>query len=196
MLSARAKALVLPVIVPLATVVLIGVDHAEPTVALDAAKVAVDDVVAPAIELVTRLRRTVEPEKRAIERVALRNLRQHIRTRERARHLRLERLRVETIHVVIAVVGEKQTAILDVAHEPLRAPCSLNRTSLCPVMNRNGNAVSSVRVGGDHDLVLMDGDLRVLHDRVEDVRADLRVVVPVARIVAEPSEDEVRRAGA
>src|SRR3954451_11762004 len=56
----RPKALVLPRVVPLAPIVLIRADDAYPSVAVHAAQIAVHDVVAPTIELVRRLRRTVE----------------------------------------------------------------------------------------------------------------------------------------
>ena len=49
-------------------------------------------------------------------------------------------------------------------------------------MNTNGNDGSSVGCRRDDDFLLVDGNRRVLNDRVEDVGGDLRVVVPVARI--------------
>src|SRR5687767_10419065 len=66
--------LVLPVVVPLAAVVLVRVDDAEPAAALDAAQVGVHDVVAPAVELMAGLRRAVgELEKGAVEPVGAGN---------------------------------------------------------------------------------------------------------------------------
>ena len=52
---------------------------------------------------------------------------------------------------MIAVVREEQPAVFDVVPQPL-ALRALKRTSLWPVMKRNGNAPQLVRVGGDHDL--------------------------------------------
>src|SRR5690606_6770437 len=46
------EALVAPVVVPFAAVVLVAVEHAQATVHLDALEVVVDEVVAPAVELV------------------------------------------------------------------------------------------------------------------------------------------------
>ena len=53
------EALVPPVVVPLAAVVLVAVEHADPAAVLDPAQVVVDDVVSPAVQLVRGRRRTV-----------------------------------------------------------------------------------------------------------------------------------------
>ena len=64
------EALVPPVVVPLAAVVLVAVEHAEPAAVLDAAQIVVDDVVPPAVQLVRGGRRAVlEREEAAIERM-------------------------------------------------------------------------------------------------------------------------------
>ena len=52
------EALVPPVVVPLAAVVLVAVEHAQPAAALDPAQVVVDDVVSPPVQLVRGRRRT------------------------------------------------------------------------------------------------------------------------------------------
>src|SRR5262245_56516213 len=93
---ARTEALVPAIVIPLTAIILIREDHAEPPMTLDAAKIAVDDVVPPAVQLVTRLRRSVELEERAIQRMTIRNLGQRGGAGERALHFGLERLRVET----------------------------------------------------------------------------------------------------
>ena len=53
------ESLVAPVVVPLAAVVLVAVEHAEPAAVLEPAQVVVDDLVAPAVQLVRRRRRAV-----------------------------------------------------------------------------------------------------------------------------------------
>src|SRR3569833_1084391 len=112
----RAEALVLPRVIPLAPIVLIRVDDPHAAVPLDAAQIAVYDVVAPAIQLVRRLRRSIELEERVIHAMLVRQLLQCTGS-ERARHLALERFRVETVHVVIAIVREQQSAVVDVPHQ-------------------------------------------------------------------------------
>ena len=52
-----------------------------------------------------------------------------------------------------------------------------------------------LRIRGDHDLIRIHGNRRVLQDGVEDVARDLRVVVPIAGVVAQPREDELVRRG-
>ena len=63
-------------------------------------------------------------------------------------------------------------------------------------MKRNGNAASSVESGGNDDLFRVDGNLGVLHDGIEHVGRDLGVVVPVAGVVAQSGEHELRSARA
>src|SRR4051812_42997979 len=83
----RAEALVAPVVIPLAAVVLVRVQDAQPALPLDAAQIVVHDVVAPAIELMARLRRSLrKTEKRPIQAMAVRELR-HRALGKRALHL-------------------------------------------------------------------------------------------------------------
>src|SRR5262245_44465108 len=64
------EALVPPVVIPLAAVILVRIQHAEAAVVLDAAQVLVHEIIAPPVELVGGLRRPVrELEERSIERV-------------------------------------------------------------------------------------------------------------------------------
>src|SRR5687768_4183440 len=64
------KSLVPPVVVPLAAVVLVRVHDAQASATLKTAQVVVNNVVAPAIQFVARLRRTIgKAEERAIQRV-------------------------------------------------------------------------------------------------------------------------------
>src|SRR5688572_24804287 len=46
-------------------------------------------------------------------------------------------------------------------------------------------------VGRNHDLLWIHTDICVLDDRIENVGSDFRVVIPVARIVAESCEREL-----
>src|SRR5436853_6509287 len=62
------EAFVPPVVVPLAAVVLVAVQNRKTIAPLDALQVVMDDVVAPAVELVRRLRRTGKGEEAAIDR--------------------------------------------------------------------------------------------------------------------------------
>ena len=61
-------------------------------------------------------------------------------------------------------------------------------------MKRNGNASSSSESAVMTTSSGIDRDRRVLDDRVEDVGGDFRVVVPVAGVVAQAREDELRGA--
>src|SRR5205823_11504808 len=64
------EALVAPVVVPLAAVVLVAVEHGGSAAALDAFQVFVHDIVAPAVELVRRSRRpALEREEAAVDRM-------------------------------------------------------------------------------------------------------------------------------
>ena len=77
------EALVPPVVVPLAAVVLVAVEHADAPAVLDRAQVVVDDVVTPPVQLVRRRRRAVlEREEAAVERMLRRQLRQRARLAE------------------------------------------------------------------------------------------------------------------
>ena len=79
------EALVPPVVVPLAAVVLVRVEHAEPAAVLHPAQVVVDDVVAPPVELVRGRRRAVgKLEEAAIERMLRRAAWRACRRRERS----------------------------------------------------------------------------------------------------------------
>src|SRR5678816_978167 len=64
-------ALVAPVEIPLAAVVLVAVEHAEPAVDRDSAQVVVHEIVAPAVQLHGGRRRSVEGEEAAVDRVVL-----------------------------------------------------------------------------------------------------------------------------
>src|SRR5690606_13907497 len=111
------EALVAPVVVPLAAVVLVAVEHAQAAVDADALEVVVHQVVAPAIELEAGRRRAVgEAEETAVERMAVRDPRQRARAEDRG-HLRLERLREQPVDVVVAVVHEHEPAVAHVAFE-------------------------------------------------------------------------------
>jgi hypothetical protein len=68
-------------------------------------------------------------------------------------------------------------------HDSGTSPCrsaSLKRTSLCPVMNRNGNAEQLSGVGRDHDFfLLIDRNVRVLDSTASSMfAADLRDCSP------------------
>ena len=159
---------------------------------LDAAQVVVHEVVAPAVQLVRGLRRAVgEGEERAVERVSSGSFASVSGPGKMRRISRLERRRVEPGDVVVAVVGEEQPAVLDEPGGAARARASLKRTSLWPVMNRNGNAASSSESAVMTTSSRVDRDGGVLDERVEHVGGDLGVVVPVAGVVAQPREDEL-----
>src|SRR6185503_6136705 len=189
------EALVAPVVVPLAAVVLVAVEHGDAAAALDRLQVVVDDVVAPPVQLVRGLRRTVlELEEAAIDRVRRRQLRQGV-VRERRAHLLFERARVEAVDVVVAIVGEEQPAGVGEAPQVL----ALGGTEAHQLVagheeERKGEQLTGS--GRDDDFLVVDRDRGVLDDRVEDVGRDLRVVVPVARLVAQAREDEFRGARA
>ena len=136
------KALVPPVVVPLAPVILVRVDDPQPTATLEP----------------RRYSWTMLSPQPFSSWLVCGGPRGSERTRDRAHgcwdlwqrqfagkdraHFRLERLRVQAVHVMIAVVREQQAAVLDEPHSPARS-FSLKRTSLWPVMNRNGNASNS-----------------------------------------------------
>src|SRR5688572_7542159 len=104
---ACAKALVAPVVIPVPAVILVRIDDTQPASPLDAAQVIVHHVIAPAIQFLAGLRRSLRvTEKRAVQWMAVGDLRQHIGALEGAAHLALERLCEQTVDVVIAIVGE------------------------------------------------------------------------------------------
>src|SRR5690554_2849367 len=111
------EALVAPVVVPFAAVVLVAVEHPEATVDLDALEVVVHQVVAPAVELVAGGGRAVgEAEEAVVQRVVVGQLVQRIGAEDR-RHLRLEGPGEQAVDVVVAVVDEHEAAVADVALE-------------------------------------------------------------------------------
>src|SRR5687768_5957304 len=84
--------LVAPVVVPLAAVVLVGIQHADPAAMLDGAKVVVHQVVAPSVQFMRRLRRPVgKLKERSVEFVSDWNLVEGVGPREHPAHLLLER---------------------------------------------------------------------------------------------------------
>ncbi|EEF93703.1 hypothetical protein CATMIT_01664, partial [Catenibacterium mitsuokai DSM 15897] len=99
------EALVAPVVVPFAAVVLVAVQQPEAPVDLDAFKVIVDQIVAPAVEFETGRRRPVEDEEAAVDRMVLRQLLQRLGAEDLG-HLRLERLGEQAVDVVVAIVDE------------------------------------------------------------------------------------------
>src|SRR5690606_34729417 len=111
------EALVAPVVVPLAAVVLVAVEHAQPAIDLDPLEVVMHQVVAPPVELEARGRRPIgEPEETVVQRMVVGQLVQRIGTEDR-RHLRLERLREQPVDVVVAVIHEHEPAAAHVALE-------------------------------------------------------------------------------
>src|SRR5690606_9254766 len=105
-----------PVIVPLATIVLVAVEHAEAAVDADALEVVVHQVIAPAVELEAGGRRAVETEEAGIDGVVARQLAQGVAAEDR-RHLRLEGTGEQAVDVVVAVVHQDEAAVADVALE-------------------------------------------------------------------------------
>src|SRR5690606_15626505 len=85
----REPALVAPVVVPFAAVVLVAVEHAEPALVLDAFQVVVHQVVAPAVQLEAGGRRAVELEEAGVERMRAGQLGERVRP-EDGGHLGLE----------------------------------------------------------------------------------------------------------
>src|SRR5690554_254947 len=84
------EALVAPVVVPFAAIVLVAVEHPEAAVDPDALEVIVDQVVAPAVELVAGGGRAVgEAEEAVVQRVVVGQFLQHVVAEDRG-HLRLE----------------------------------------------------------------------------------------------------------
>src|SRR5207342_1814398 len=105
------EALVAPVVVPLAPVILVAVEHAEAAVDLDAAQVIVHEIVAPPVQLEAGGGRALgEAEETAVQRMVVRQLAQRLGAEDR-RHLRFERLREQAVDVVVAVVHEHEAAI-------------------------------------------------------------------------------------
>ncbi len=83
------------------------------------AKVVVDEVVAPAVQLVSGLRRAVGKMKEgAVERMAAGELVERPGARKDRPHFLFERHGVQPSDVVIAVVGKEKTAELDVLPQP------------------------------------------------------------------------------
>ena len=150
------------------------------------------DVVAPPVQLVRCPRRTVEAEKAPVERVRRRQ-RSERRVRKDRAHLLLERLRVQAVDVVVAVVGEEESAGVREGAQRL----ALRRgeaNELVPGHEDERERRKLGRRGADDDFVLVDRDRCVLDDRIEDVGGDFRVVVPVAGVVPQTGEDEFRAA--
>src|SRR3546814_17347582 len=71
-------ALVAPVVIPFAAIILVAVQHPEAAIDMDAFEVIVDEVVAPAVELETGGWWAIEGKKAAVDRVPFRQFLQGI----------------------------------------------------------------------------------------------------------------------
>ncbi len=112
---------------------------------------------------------------------------------ERRLHLLFEAPRVQSVHVVVAVVREQQPAVLDEAAQPLPLVAA-EADELVPGHEQERKRHQLVRRRRDDDLLRKHRDGGVLDDGIEDVGRHLGVVVPVAGLVAEPGKDEFRGA--
>jgi hypothetical protein len=112
--------------------------------------------------------------------------------RERRLHLLLEAAGVQAIDVVVAVVRKQEAAVL---HEPPQLVAFLvsEANQLVAGHEQERERQQLVARGGNDHLVGIDGDAGVFENRIEDVCRDLRVIVPVPRVVAEPREHEFGR---
>jgi hypothetical protein len=146
----------------------VAVDDAQTAGVLDALQVVVHEVVPPAVQLVRGRQRSVgELEERAIQRVVVRQPAQAAARAEQDPHLLLERPRVQPVDVVVAVVREEQPALLHEVDDGVTlVPAEADQRVSCHEEERKGEQLGGV--GADHDLVRIDGNGRVLHDRVED----------------------------
>ena len=104
-------------------------------------------------------------EERSIERVRLRQLRERVRAGKRAAHFLLERLRVEAVDVVVAVVGEEQAAVLDEATRFARSLFG-EAHELVARHEEERKRRAALRSRRDDDLFAVDRDVGVLDDRV------------------------------
>ena len=138
-------------------------------------------------------RRTVfEFEKAAIDRVPLWQFRHRSRRKDRL-HFLFEAARVQPVDVVVTVVREQQSAMLDEAAQSL-AFIVRKADELMAGHEEERERHELLGRGGDDNFLGVDGNRRVLDDGVQNVGRHLRVVVPVARFVPQPGEHEFRRA--
>jgi hypothetical protein len=183
-------ALVAPVVVPLAAVVLVAVEDADAPVDLDRLQVVVHQVVTPAVELERGGgRAVVEVEERVVERVVVADLAQRGGA-EDGGHLRLEGLGEEAVDVVVAVVDEEESAVEHVALEML-ALLAVELDQAVAGEVEEGGVQHRWVTQREHLLLGLDGERRVLHQRVEDVGRHPLVHPPVPRFVARANEGEV-----
>src|SRR5215210_4987213 len=106
------ESLVRPVVVPFAAVILVGVEDSDAPVNLYRLQVIVNDVVAPAVQLVRCRGRTVlELEEGAVERMVVRQFAHRLfGAIEDGLDLALESFGEGSVYVVIAIVNEEKAA--------------------------------------------------------------------------------------
>ena len=96
---------------------------------------------------------------------------------------------------MVAVVGKQETALLDEQPE-LGALVAAEAHELVAGHEEKRERQQILGVGRDHDLLRIHGDGRVLHERIEHVGGDLRVVIPVARSRSGGARTRTRRPSA
>ena len=96
---------------------------------------------------------------------------------------------------MVAVVGEEQAAPVDEQAEAISFVVS-EPNQLVSRHEQERKRQEVLAAGGDHHLFRIDRNVGVLDHRIEDVGGDLRVIVPVTRVVPKAGKDELRCAGA
>src|SRR6185312_434718 len=184
------KALAVGMIVPLRAVVFAAVQHGNASTALHGEQVFVDEVVAPAIQLVARRGRPVELEETRIERMVVGKLGER---RHDAPDLLGGRLVKDAVDVVIVIVDEQQPAAVD---EPPHVLALYAREADGQMSGEIQQWIAEHLVVGERgdDADRRDGQRRIARDAVDDVRRNERGAVPVARFVLRRGEDELAAA--
>src|SRR5439155_24377118 len=128
-------------------------------------------------------------EEAAVDRMRDAQLRERVRGKDGV-HFLLERSRVQAVDVVIAIVGKEQTARVG-EPEKVLALGAAEALQLVTGHEDERKRQQLVRRGRDHHFLFVNRNGGVFDDRVEDVRRDLRVVVPVAGFVPQACEYEL-----
>lgn len=118
----RQEAFVSKIVIPFATIILVTIEHADAAVDHDGLEIIMYQVVAPAVEFEGGVGGTfLEMKKAVVDRVVVRDLFEGIGSEDRG-HLVFEGAGKETVDIVVAVVGEDKTAVVDITTEIISFP--------------------------------------------------------------------------
>lgn len=146
-------------------------------------------VVAPAVQFEGCSGRTiVKLEKTVVDLVVVGNLLQCLRP-EGARHFLLERFGKKTVDIVIAVVHEHKTAVLNISFE------------MIPFLGRKFNQLMAAQVAKrafedfaatqrDYFFLLVDRDSGILYQRMQQIGRHSLVGIPITRCILYPGEEK------